>query len=332
MSTENPNCSPEVPKEKQEYEKLCVEGHAKLQQKLTNKILELSKKPFQDPEKEIPQVLDFLQKQVYIKEFRHSYAEFFYVVVKINDDKYEGNAEILLQNLKLLEDEAYTDRKDNFKDVKKNVIKLCDHLALEIYRYQADNNKLELEALKQKIQEREVKVEEAQTILVEAKKNSDEATDKLKGMQGETVAIISIFSAIILAFSGGLSYLSSAISAVHNSPITKLILTVLVCGFILFNTVFILLYVVARMVDKNIFLNCNNEKCGDCPVNNSRELVEGKEPINKKRKPSKFLWFKKVKDCLPYIFALDVLLLVLIVAVIAFMFYQKTPLCPDWLK
>lgn len=168
--------------------------------------------------------------------------------------------------------------------------------------------------------------------LVEAKKNSDEATDKLKGMQGETVAIISIFSAIILAFSGGLSYLSSAISAVHNSPITKLILTVLVCGFILFNTVFILLYVVARMVDKNIFLNCNNEKCGDCPVNNSRELVEGKEPINKKRKPSKFLWFKKVKDCLPYIFALDVLLLVLIVAVIAFMFYQKTPLCPDWLK
>lgn len=313
---------------------LTSKEHEELQQKLTTKILELSKKAFENPEQESVETLQYLKDNVYIKNFRHSYANFFYIIVKINGDDYEGNEETLQLNLKALQDAAYTYQQDGLGQVRKSVIKLCDHLALEMYRYRADNNRKELEIFDQKMQEREVKAKETRELLSAAKASSDEATDKLKKMQGETLSVISIFAAIVLAFSGGLSYLSSAISAVHNSSIAKLILTVLACGFILFNTVFILLYVVARILDKSIFLSCSDENCKNCNLNEPDKCIKNTNGENhtEKKKESKFIWFKKVRTCLPYIYAMDLLLLGLMFLTIIYMVVSKIPVVERFLS
>lgn len=330
-----------------------------IQKKLNTIILSMSEKELDIVK--IRQIMQDLYKNVYINDFRHSYAEFYRLLEKIDKDMVKNFEAALLPNLLLLKQEATNDNSPNFAQTKKSILKLCDSLTLEIYRFQANSRVKEaedfqrqvelseekLKQAEQKLKEAEDKIARAEEQLTRVEKSfakTDEtlqksqdlvetSTEKLNRIQGETVAIISIFAAIVLAFSGGLSYLSSAISAVHNSPITKLILTVLVCGFILFNTVFILVYVVARMLDKNIFLSCDDKTCKDCKLDKETENTGDKcENCKVQKKRARWLWFIKVKNCLPYIFAMDVVLLILIAAIIAFMFFQKTPICPDWLR
>lgn len=307
---------------------MTADEHRIIQEKLIDKILELSKKDFEDIPMEIENIFNFFKNEIYINGFRHSYAEFFYVVLTLDKDDYEGSVETLLGNLQLIEEAAYSRTDKDFQELKKNIIKLCDHLALEIYRYLSDSTRQTIEKLSDRMLVGERKITLATQQAKEATKSAEETTKKLKNMQGETVAILSIFAAIVLAVSGGLSYLSGAISAVATSPVPKLILTVLACGFVLFNTVFILLYVVSRMLDKSIFLNCNDEQCENCQNN----CQDSKNSSKKKKKPPKFIWFRKVRNCLPYIYGLDVIIILMIAAVLLFMFFQRTPWCPIWLK
>lgn len=256
-------------------------------------------------------------KELYKDEYRHSYSSLFSSVEEINDDKITYSTEFLLENLQNLKNIAAS---QNFEDkqVEKSIYKFYDHVMLELLRLQhygqiEDNAR----ALKAQIDEDKKVIRDLESQIKETTNSLETANEKAKNIQAETIGIIGIFAAVTLAFSGGLSYLSSAISSVYNSPTLKLILIILICGFVLFNTIFILLYVVARIIDKNIFFKCNPKKCKDCPHNEAN---------------NKCTFIGKIKRCLPYLFWVDVILLISIVLVIGGIIYTKSPFCPDWLR
>lgn len=296
------------------------------QTKLNQKIQDLSKNSLEG-EAEIKQVLSFFQDEIYTNHFRHNYSEFFSVVASIYQADNNFDVQILQQNIMLLKvelDKDLQERTNIFKEARNSILKLFDHITLEIYRFDNNERLLEqvksakqgIEYYKSEIESLKKSLHETQNVVSNVEKVNEEHRQHFSKLQGETISVISIFAAVTLAFSGGISYLSSAISAIHNSPILKLLLTILICGFVLFNTIFILLYVVAKMIDKKVFMTCNSQECSDCKEN--------------KKKPCSGL--KKLKKCFPYLFWIDVILLGMIIGICLFMIFQKSPCCPLWLK
>lgn len=309
-----------------EEEVLSLDLISDRQTKLNQKIQDLSKNSLKG-EMEIKKVLTFFQDEIYTSHFRHNYSEFFSVVASIYQEDNDFDVQVLQQNIMLLKAELDKDLQEGtyiFKEARNSILKLFDHITLEIYRF--DNNvrlleqvksaKQGIEYYKSEIESLKKTLHETQSVLSNVEKVNEEHRQHFSKLQGETISVISIFAAVTLAFSGGISYLSSAISAIHNSPILKLLLTILICGFVLFNSIFILLYVVAKMIDKKVFMTCNSRDCLDCK--------------ERRKKPCSGL--KKLKKSFPYLFWIDAILLGMIIGICLFMIFQKSPCCPLWLK
>ena len=232
-------------------------------------------------------------KEIYSSDFRHSYSEFFPLILHIQDEKTEYSLDYLSENLESLRtyvDTDFLDGTKEFKDMNKNFDKLCDHLNLEIGRvtYYSQNEK-RTEDLSKRMED-----------MGEATIKLEKASKKAESIQTELLSILSIFAAIVIAFSGGLSFLGGTLSGASETYICKMILLLLMCGFVLFNTIFLLMYLVGKIIGRSIYANCISEDCtckkGDKPKCNG---------INRIRKR------------LPYVFYINVLMLILTIADIA---------------
>lgn len=312
---------------------LSLDSIIQRQKKLEEKIQELAQNSLME-EEQIIKVLSFFRDEIYSDGFRHNYSGFFPVVTKICEGNNSCSSQTLIQNIadiKQMLSEELKKEDSCYKDVYSPIFKMCDHVTLEIYRFESTSKMLselegvhkELEFYQEKIKEVNKKLKKSEEALKKSEEMNKKSLNKISKMQGETIGVISIFAAVTLAFSGGISYLSSAISAIHNSPILKLLLTILICGFVLVNTIFVLLYVVAKMVDKGKFMSCNTEDCKSCKVRGTGEK-------NIKRKVCSSL--KKMRHKFPYIFWIDIILLGMVVGICSFMVFQKHPQCPNWLK
>lgn len=126
------------------------------------------------------------------------------------------------------------------------ITKLADHITLELQR---DEDYSELmkgiwTAEKRAHAESEALSEE----VGKAKRMIKKARKEAQSSKMELVAILSIFAALVIAFSGGLTFMGSAISSVSEVPIGTTILSVLVCGLMLFNIIAFLMVMIVVIV------------------------------------------------------------------------------------
>ena len=85
----------------------------------------------------------------------------------------------------------------------------------------------------------------------ELEEQLDKAKRSVTSIHIDTIAVLSIFSAIVLAFSGGLGYIGSVLSGVGEASFFKLAFFVLLCGFIIINTIYIMLSIVEKIVNRH---------------------------------------------------------------------------------
>lgn len=76
--------------------------------------------------------------------------------------------------------------------------------------------------------------------------------DKFKGIEKEYITILGIFASVVLAFVGGLAYSTSVLQHMSGVSIYRLVIVILLLGFVLINTINILL--------RDIFVLNGNEK------------------------------------------------------------------------
>lgn len=127
--------------------------------------------------------------------------------------------------------------------------KLTDHIILEVQRYR-DYTKLSIsvrEAQNQAHQEANQLGKEIE----KAKKTVKKARKEVQGTKVELVAILSIFAALVIAFSGGLTYLGGTISSSGDASVESTVFSVLVCGLMLFNIIAFLMVMVIVVVRLN---------------------------------------------------------------------------------
>lgn len=189
------------------------------------------------PKAELSRFYDQI-KCVYEKDFRHSYS--------LLSTYLEGKSPDVYPLLRTWLRQLYEYGKNTLgeKDVSGKIMKLLDHVELETIR---------LDRMKA-VQMYSEDMKRLQTEMGEVAKESTEMASAVKQdvekYHEQSVAILSIFSAVVLAFMGGISFSSGILGAISQTTVFRLVLTILMLGFVLFNSIFVLLRYVAYIIQK----------------------------------------------------------------------------------
>lgn len=180
-------------------------------------------------------------------QFRHMYSEICEVMYGFLNDGGELDEEpppkaLLLANNIVIIEKALEGSPDG-DQARKSVGKLSDHVNLELTRmkYMAKQNRTASEAVR--------KLEETSS---DYRKAIDEFEPKmrneLRGLQRDNIAILGLFSAIVLAFNAGIALTTSAIGPVATSEALVIAFITSTVGLVLFDTMFALMTFVHKIV------------------------------------------------------------------------------------
>lgn len=209
---------------------------------------------------DITVVLEELIK-FYYKNGRHRYSlvSKFILEKNINND---SKMEVILTNIAILEDyinlnvnfiedkisELNLEKKDfNYEKFSQCFRKLKDHLELEVLRdskLKNDQNSF----IKRQTNELNSSIEQT-------KKNFLQRTEKLEEkLNTGFISILGIFAAIMIAFFGGLNVLGNIFTLIGNKNVSEMRIIIFSClsGLIIFNIIFMFLYILGKLVGKNI--------------------------------------------------------------------------------
>lgn len=226
---------------------------------------------------------------IYRGGFRHRYASFFQIISSISERG--GDLEILSNNLEemnnYVENDFISGRKE-FEDLRDPLVKICDHLNLEIGRwgYYSKNES--------RIEDIQLKTGVLKDDIEKAEKQLKRATKQASSLQSNLIAVLSIFAAIVTTFSGSFSFLGSVMTSINGAKKYEMVvLTAIICGMVIFNTIFLMMYLVSKLTDVNIFVEYS-------------EKHEQKSGVKDKNKS----WLTKVRMDLPYVFYFNLLCII----------------------
>lgn len=194
---------------------------------------------------------------IYSEGYRQQYSDLLNMLISIrNENDIPYDDQNLCDNLEQLsefirdtrmkdDDETYRYSPDAFL----GITKLTDHIILEVQRdrdYAALSHKV-WRAQRQAHEEAEILRDD----INKAKKTVKKARKEAQSSKMELVAILSIFAALVIAFSGGLTYLGGTISSSGDTSIGSTVFSVLICGLMLFNIIAFLMIMVVVIVRLN---------------------------------------------------------------------------------
>lgn len=181
------------------------------------------------------------------ENFRHMYSDIFAIITAIDSDEEIGSTEILSENMKIIR-ESYKPLKSNSGesiDISKSLDKLYDHVNLDCSRL-SYSKKIENNSL--------TRLKEIEGVVKESTEKMDKLNKevgKIDGMQKEYISILGIFSAVILAFTGGMTFSVSVLENINKASIYRISLITLIIGLVFYNLVFILLEFIRKINNFN---------------------------------------------------------------------------------
>lgn len=240
--------------------------------KLINLLFELSQSQdiFREKEKRSGIFLE-LEQIYYIQGsdeyFRHFYSDIFSTLTQIDSDDNQGSLDVLAVNMQAIKDGYQAVNYDGSKliDISKSIIKLYDHTNLEVarinYTKQLNNvTKSDLASTKELLQKQKEEFDNAKSETETIRNTLGEETDKAnkriedsqKQMQNEYVTILGIFAAIVLAFTGGMTFSSSVLNNISKASVYRLSLISFIIGMIFFDLIWVLIDFIRDINGKSI--------------------------------------------------------------------------------
>lgn len=228
--------------------------------------------------------------------FRHSYSQIFATIKKEIVEEKTGNVDFLSENIGTLiawnerPNTKWSETVEASENIRSKINKLCDHVMLEVSRISYYNN------LGSKYEDINEKLKKTTTSLSIASKALKSAKQKIDFLRAESITVLSIFAAILLASLGGLNFLNSTLKSINDVSIFRLIAICCICGFVLFNTTFMLIYMAARIMDRSIHSFCS-------------DAIEGHDCMTE-NKCNKDCWgINRIRKRLPYVFWVNAILI-----------------------
>ena len=188
------------------------------------------------------------------ESFRHFYSDIFSVLTTVKQGDKPGSIDVLGQNLAEIR-KGYrainTDQDGNVIDISDKINKLYNHVSLDIARLgysDAADWKLSQESNLANIR---VQISEMVSAQEDIKKQAENVKDSLDNAQREYIAILGIFAAVVLAFTGGIAFSTSVLQNFHVSSFYRISVVTLTIGLVLANLLYGLFYYIDRLVNKN---------------------------------------------------------------------------------
>jgi hypothetical protein len=186
------------------------------------------------------------------ERYRHFYSDIFTVLTQIQKDPNQGDINILGQNLSVIR-AGYNpqNRDDNGKliDIGDSIQKLYDHVSLDIARIlysDAGDRKASGTAAVVDVQSQ---IKQIQADIERAKIAQSNVEVELGKQQKEYIAILGIFAAVVLAFTGGIAFSTSILNNINTVSPYRIVIIALIIGLVLVNVLFGLFYYVDRLVN-----------------------------------------------------------------------------------
>lgn len=177
---------------------------------------------------------------IYQGGFRHLYFEISQFLESLSPDVYPSLENWLMAIMAYGEENAPHKEQTNG-----SIKKLYDHVALESLRLDR------MEAVKHLSAE-------TNRIHAEMLESAEIANNQVKEVQNnvshyheQSIAILGIFSAVVLAFMGGISFSSAVLQNFACVSIFRLVITMALLGFVICNSIFILLRFILHIVYKD---------------------------------------------------------------------------------
>lgn len=195
-----------------------------------------------------------------LDEFRHSYSNIsstIYLVIREKNS--EGCLDYLSTNISELQKRAKGSlSKDSDKKTLEKFTKFYDHIKLEVVRLK-DHEKMLKDALS-KIDETKdhyeqglkEQAEKNDRMFLDYEKRIKKTKRKMDDIYSQFVSILGIFSAVVIVFFGGASIFTKILENIDDINWIKSAPVLAVTGFMMFNTVFMFLFIISRMIDRDI--------------------------------------------------------------------------------
>ncbi|NFN93596.1 hypothetical protein FDB28_05715 [Clostridium botulinum] len=229
-------------------------------------------------------------KTVYENKFRHEYSEVTRVLFSIKDENRDAR-DFLPEKIKNIRDNIKKEQCNG--DILESLDKLWDHINLENIRMteleniaesvnkaseEAKNNyekarKIdgEIEKINKTVKSLNSKTNNFNNDMKKYNINLNESKNKLSSLQRnmknsttESITILSIFAGVVMAFTGGFSYISQALVSLNAIGPYRAAAFILLIGIVMFDVIFLLLYMIGKLTERYIGSKgkCNNLEQG----------------------------------------------------------------------
>lgn len=245
----------------------------------SNKLLDLLSQLADDNEytqkdnnKEMQQLIE-----IYSNGFHHSYGKISAKVQFIlEEDSVKG--ECLLQNLQTLQEniEKLDYNKKIPSEISGKVRNLYNYINLEVGRYNLTVREIEKriqklqmaqesgassgvsnETFNNKIQEIDKRVEKMVDQSYDVTRELEKVDGKLERNSMSSITTLTIFSAVILAFTGSVTFASGVFSGMSHVSSYRIVFVAAMIGEVVFNLIFMLLFIIGKIVGRNIYCQCS---------------------------------------------------------------------------
>ncbi len=203
------------------------------------------------------------------ESFRHFYSDIFSVLTQIQQDQSLGDINILGQNLDLIRSGYKSQNKDDngrIIDVSDSIKKLYDHVNLDIARILYSDAADRRIVGEETIVQLQTKVNEISYGIKEAKELQTITENKIQNQQKEYIAILGIFSSVVLTFNAGIAFSTSVLKNIAEASIYRIVLISLIIGIVLTNVIFGLLFYINKLI-------CDEEKIKPIIISNIIFLI-----------------------------------------------------------
>ncbi|HEB9342347.1 TPA: hypothetical protein RZK37_000620 [Campylobacter coli] len=158
-------------------------------------------------------------KKFYTDNERHKYSDITLHLFNLQNAEQNGKIENIEKNIKLLIENLGDDKK-----LKDKLFKLQDHVLLEIVRLnELSLIKKDIEKTSKEVQESKKDIEKTSKEVQESKKDIEKTSKEVQESKKSYIAILGIFSSIILSFVAGLNFSNSILSNIDKASIYRLV-------------------------------------------------------------------------------------------------------------
>lgn len=215
------------------------------QELIHNVLSELAKEDLINPPDYLPKF-----NKIYEGNYRQMYSALQNILAKIDKDP-DCKVELICDNLEEIREYLHEHYEEETNaHLFSKIFKLSDHINLEVQRLRSVDRLTE--QIKNNYNSLNNNLLDASKKMNDLEKQVNKAEERTSRLQIETVSILAIFAAIVIAFSGGASFLGSSLSSLSgDAALPNIVCLTSLCGLVLFNIIVLLTIFIRSILGSN---------------------------------------------------------------------------------